>query len=154
MLIENEILAIRNMYSNDILPLHRLLSDENVMRYVENIFSYNKTKEFAYKYGLNDDPFIFSVDLKGEGFIGYVLLKKYNENNTYEIGWFLFPEYWNKGYASKLTEMLINYSLSIGIKTLIIEFDKNQKYSEIIAHKFQFQFVKREDNLLVYSRSF
>ncbi len=64
------------------------------------------------------------------------------------------PEYWHKGYASKLTEVLINYSQSIGIKTLIIEFDENQRYSEIIATKFQFKFLKREDNLLAYSRSF
>ncbi len=64
MLIENEVLAIRNMHSSDILPLYQLLSNENVMKYVESVFTFEKVKQFAYKYGLIDEAVIFSVDLK------------------------------------------------------------------------------------------
>ncbi len=59
MLIENEILVIRNMRNGDILPLYQLLSNEDVMKYVENIFTYGDTENFAHKYGLNDKPLFF-----------------------------------------------------------------------------------------------
>ncbi len=48
--------------------------------------------------------------------------------------------------------MLIQHSIDIKIKTLIIEFDNNQKISKEIATKFNFKFLKCEDNLLIYSR--
>ncbi len=151
MFIQNEMLIIRNMRCDDISMLYQLLSEETVMQYVEDVFTYKQATEFAYKYGLNDMPCIFSVELKLHGFIGYVLFKKFDNTNAFEIGWFLFPEHWNKGYATTLTKMLINHSLNIGIKTLFIEFDKNQKCSKSIATKFQFKFIKYEDNLAIYS---
>ncbi len=152
MLIKTDLLTIRAMHNDDISKLHQLLSNKNVMKYVEEPFTYDKTKEFAGKYGLSDEPIVFSVDLKNTGFIGYILFSAFDSDETYEIGWFLLEEHWNKGFASLLTEMLIAYSASIGVKNLVIEFDKNQKCSQIIATKFNFKLSKYDGNLAIYSR--
>lgn len=55
-------LRIRHFKENDLEDLHRLLSDEEVMRFLEPPFSKEKTTDFLREVGLCDEPFIYAVD--------------------------------------------------------------------------------------------
>ncbi len=153
MLLKNEVIMIRKFDQNDIPELFRLLSDDIVMEYIEDVFSYEQAEKFAYEYGITDTPAIYAVGLKNQIFIGYIIFKPYDNSGAYEIGWLLKEEYWGKGYASMITKMLIDYSKKEEIKSLVIEFDKRQKASKAIAIKFGFEFIRFDKNLMVYSKS-
>ena len=98
-------LLLRFFEETDLDDLFRLLSNPKVMTYLEPPFGKEKTKEFLFKYCLNDDPLLYALEYE-EKFIGYVIYHTFEEDSM-EIGWVLFPEYWSKGFASELTEKLI-----------------------------------------------
>ena len=81
-------------------------------------------------------------------FIGYVIYHSYDQNSV-EIGWVLFPDYWGKGYASILTKQMIAEAGNQG-KSLVIECDPAQKTTEHIALKHGFVRTERKDGLDVY----
>ena len=59
------------MTEADLEPLHRLLSDPEVMRYLEPPFSREQTRAFLERAGLTPEPLILAVD--DGGFAGYVI---------------------------------------------------------------------------------
>ena len=98
-------LIIRRMREEDLESLHRLLSDSSVMEYLEPPFSAERTETFLKNYGMKEAPLVYTVEDEN-GFAGYVIYHPYDQDSM-EIGWVLYPEYWGKGYASELTEQLI-----------------------------------------------
>ena len=113
-------LIIRKMEQKDLEPLHRLLSDPAVMRYLEPPFTPEQTTEFLDRFGLSEPPSVYAVELEGR-FIGYVIYHGYDERSV-EIGWVLFPDCWRKGYASLLTKRLISRAIKEE-KDIVIECD-------------------------------
>ena len=140
-------MKIRRFEERDSVPLYRLLSDENVMRYLEEPFDEERTLSFLNDNGLNESPRIYAVE-EDEKFIGYVIFHEYDEK-AYEIGWVLYPVYWGKGYASRLTEMLIEKGKQMN-KDLVIECVPQQTVTRKIAGKFGFSYVGSENDLAVY----
>ena len=55
-------LRARRMTEADLEPLHRLLSDPEVMRYLEPPFSREQTRAFLERAGLTPEPLILAVD--------------------------------------------------------------------------------------------
>ena len=55
-------LQVRRMTEADLEPLHRLLSDPEVMRYLEPPFSREQTRAFLERAGLTPEPLILAVD--------------------------------------------------------------------------------------------
>ncbi len=98
-------ITIRRMRPSDAGALYRLLSDPEVMRYLEMPYSRAQTEAFLRRAGLAEPPLVYAVD-EGGRFIGYVIYHAYDAESV-EIGWALFPEYWGRGYASALTDRLI-----------------------------------------------
>lgn len=140
-------LLLRFFEETDLDDLFRLLSNPKVMTYLEPPFGKEKTKEFLFKYCLNDDPLLYALEYE-EKFIGYVIYHTFEEDSM-EIGWVLFPEYWSKGFASELTEKLIEVTKKQNKKT-IIECDPNQTASIKIAKKFNFSLINEDDELLTF----
>lgn len=140
-------MKIRRFEERDFLSLYRLLSDENVMRYLEEPFNEERTLSFLKENGSNEDPRIYAVDEDDE-FIGYVIFHEYDES-SYEIGWVLSPECWGKGYASKLTEILIEKGKQME-KDLVIECVPEQIATKKIAEKYGFVYMGIDDGLEVY----
>ena len=124
--------------------MHELLSDEDVMRYIEPVFTSEKTKEFLTSAGLSEKSLIYAVDNNGD-FVGYVIYHPF-DNDSIEIGWVLQKRFWGKGYAQKLTEMLIDKAFSLE-KDVIIEHSTEQEVTKHIAIKFGFTYLGRFDNL-------
>ncbi|WP_025730762.1 GNAT family N-acetyltransferase [Atopobacter phocae] len=142
------ILKIRRMTKNDLTPLHQLLSDEKVMKYIEPPFTFQQTESFLMNMGMGDIPLIYSVDDENEKFIGYVIYHDY-DHESMEIGWLLKRSEWGKGYATQLTQQLIEKVSNAG-KNIILEFDKRQTASKSIALKFGFEYQGNREGLEVY----
>lgn len=84
---ETEALHIRRLTAEDLEPLHRLLSDPAVMRYLEPPFTRAQTEAFLQKAGMGREPLIWAVE-DGRGFAGYVIYHPYDETSM-ELGWVL-----------------------------------------------------------------
>ena len=140
-------LKIRKMRENDLEPLYKLLSDSNVMRFLEEPFNKKQTIKFLKEIGMRKPPLIYAVE-KDDCFIGYVIFHDYDDL-SYEIGWVLYQSCWGKGYASYLTELLIEKAFKMN-KQVVIECDSNQEVTKHIATKFGFEYSGTEDDLEVY----
>ena len=141
-------LLIRNMTAADIVPLYRLLSDELVMRYLEPVYSFEKTVSFLHRYGLTEDPRIYAAEDGHNHFIGYVIYHPYDAESM-EIGWVLNRSVHGQGYAQSLTKQLIRRAEDEG-KNVIIECTPEQCVTKHIAEKFGFVRIGLRDGCEVY----
>ena len=139
-------LTIRKMSQQDLEPLHTLLSNPEVMKFLEPPFTRKQTRRFL-QAGLSDDPPVFTAEIDGT-FIGYVIYHPFEED-TMELGWVLLPEYWGKGYASALTLHLMEMAADEGKKP-VIECDPEQEVTKHIALKYGFVRTEDRDGLEVY----
>ena len=138
---------IRKMTLADLDDLHALLSDHEVMRYIEPPFSKEQTEQFLLNAGLPEQPLVYAVEDSGT-FLGYVIFHDYDED-TMEIGWVLKRDAWGKEYATILSKMLIDASRKLG-KGAIIECDPRQTVTKHLAGKFGFRYVGKRDGCEVY----
>lgn len=142
-------LQIRRFRKRDLEPLHVLLSDPRVMRFLEKPYTGEQTRRFLEKAGLSRPPLIYAAEQDGN-FIGYVIFRDYDRQSM-EIGWVLYPDYWGKGYASQLTELLIGKAAAEG-KQAVIECVPEHCVTRHIAGKFGFTDCGVTEGLSVYRR--
>ena len=140
-------ITIRRMQPGDADALYRLLSDPEVMRYLEPPFDRAQTEDFLRRAGLAEPPLVYGAEENGN-FIGYVIYHAYDAESV-EIGWVLFPEYWRRGYASALTDRLINRARQEQ-KSVVIECAPAQAATRRIAVKKGFRACGICDGLAVY----
>ena len=140
-------LKIRKMKNSDLESLYKLLSDSKVMKFLEEPYDKAQTLDFLTNAGMSEPPLVYAVD-KDDDFIGYVIFHDYDDL-SYEIGWVLYPCCWGKGYASHLTELMIEKAFEIN-KEVVIECDPKQEATKHIALKYGFQYEGVEDDLEVY----
>lgn len=141
---------IRNFSMEDVDDLYEVLSDEDVMMYIESTFDRERTKEFIQVAGMCEPSLVYAVVWKlTKKVIGHVIFHPYEES-AYEIGWILNKAYWSKGIADELTKALIGYARYIGIGSCIIECDTKQDASKSIALKNGFAYEGIIDNLERY----
>ena len=141
-------IRIRRFEEKDLLPLYELLSDEEVMRYIEPPYTLEQTRSFLKKAGLSYPPLIYAAEDAYGNFAGYVIYHDYEEDST-EIGWILKREFWGKGCAEALTKQLIEWAQSEG-KTIVLECSPDQQITGHIADKFGFTYAGRRDGLDIY----
>ena len=136
-LITNRCL-IRPLTLSDAEALHAILSDEDVMRYMEPPFSLEQTESFIREAGMCQPPLVHALVWKEtDCVIGHVIFHPY-EADSCEIGWVLAKTDWNKGFASEVTERLITAAWDAGYQSCVIECDPRQTVSAHIAQKAGF----------------
>ncbi len=140
-------LRIRKMTEEDLEDLHALLSDQEVMKYLEAPYTREKTEAFLKKAGLQDLPLVYAAE-EDSRFIGYVIFHGYDEESM-EIGWVLRKDYWGRGIASSLTEMLLEKAFVMG-KDAVIECHPGQQATKHLALKLGFSPDGLRDSLEVY----
>ena len=141
-------LRIRRFEESDLQSLHELLSDEEVMRYIEPPFTLEKTRGFLENAVLTDDPLIYAVEDEYGIFIGYVIYHDYG-NDSKEIGWLLSKRFWGKGFAQALTKVLVQKAKA-DRKSAIIECSPEQEATIHIAEKLEFRYAGLIDGCDVY----
>lgn len=141
---------IRPFRLTDVADLHEVLSNTEVMQYIEPPFSFEKTEAFIRGHGLCNPPRVYALkDRISATVIGHVIFHPYDAK-SYELGWILHKDYWGKGIASEITEALIHYAKQQKIQQLILECDKDQTASKRIAKKFGFTLIATEENREIY----
>lgn len=148
--VKDDRFYIRQMTSENLEPLYTLLSDPDVMEYLEPPFSYEQTERFLKVQGLAASPRILAVDDKDHCFMGYVIYHDYDEKSK-EIGWVLKKEKWGQGMAGLLTKQLIAMAASEG-KDTVIECVPEQLATRRIAEKHGFQKADECNGLIIYRR--
>ena len=139
---------IRKMTASDLMNLHSTLSDPDVMKYIEPPFTLEKTKAFLESAALSEPPLIYAAEDENRDYIGYVIYHDYDDNSM-ELGWVLNKSAWGKGYASKLTEELIQKATRSG-KNSVIECSPKQEVTKHIAEKFGFTYEGNSNGLDVF----
>lgn len=148
--IQTERLAIRRFKEMDMENLFRLLSDPEVMRYIEPPYTREQTASFLHSVALRQAPLIWAVDDLCDKFVGYVIFHPYDDS-SYEIGWLLRKEHWHKGYATELTRALIEAGEKLQ-KDLVIECHPEQAATVKIALGNGFAYVGKENGCNLYRR--
>ena len=141
---------IRNFRQEDEKDLYEVLSDAEVMKYIEPVFDMEKTTDFIKNAGLCEPPLVYAVEiLETERVIGHLIFHSYKKSD-YEIGWVINRNYWGMGIADELTKAIVEYSKEADIESLVIECDENQAASKNIALKNGFVFEGKTGNLELY----
>ena len=101
MLFETERLLVRRLREDDAEALHGLLSDPEVMRYIEPTFTPERTRTFLREAGLCEPPLVYAVTRKQTGeLIGQLIWHGWDDD-AMELGWILRRELWGRGLASR-----------------------------------------------------
>ena len=100
-------LAVRRFREGDLPELAALLADPEVMRWLEPPFDRARAAEFLRVAGLSEPPLIYAAEEDG-AFLGYVIFHRYGGEDAAELGWVLRRSAWGRGYAGRLTALLLS----------------------------------------------
>ena len=150
MILDTPRCLIRQFTTDDTVDLYKILSDGDVMAYIEPPFTEEQTLDFIKTVGLCDPPLVYALIWKETDMvIGHVIFHEYAKG-SYEIGWIISKAFWGQGIASEVTEALIKYAKKLRIPYCIIECDPEQTASIRIAQKYGFVYQGKADNCVVY----
>lgn len=145
--LKKDEIIIRQFRLSDLDALYNVLSDPEVMRYIEPPYSLEQTRSFLIRAGLCEVPLVFAAEIGGQ-FIGYVIFHEYDAD-SYELGWVLDKKYWGKGYASIITKNIIAKAVEMK-KNLVIECIPEQEKTKHLALANGFTYIGNIDNLDVF----
>lgn len=146
--METERLRIRRFRQDDADALYRLLSDPEVMHFLEPPYTRRQAKDFLVRAGLCSPPKILAVETRAGTFAGYVIWHPYGRD-AWELGWVLCRDAWHKGYARELTEAFIEEARG-RTRTLVLECVPAQQATRAIALQNHFVYAGREDGCHIY----
>lgn len=157
--IQTERLIIRNFTNSDLSQLHRIVNNEEIMRYVP--FAKERTlqeckelmKRILNRYKestiLNFKGFLLLVTSKHNneciGFVGlFPLTYDITEN---ELFYGLFEEYYGKGYATEIGKNVIEHSFNnMKIDKIVAAVNKDNEVSKRVLSKIGMHFEYVIDN--------
>lgn len=150
--LETARLRVRRFTPADVDALFTVLSDPEVMQYIEAPFSLQSTKTFVETCGLCEPPLVYAVVEKpSREVIGHLIFHLYGKT-SYELGWVLRRDRWGHGYVQELTAAVIDFAQKEGIGELVIECAPGQRASRRLAEKNGFHLTGETDDLLVFRR--
>ena len=141
-------MKIRKFEDSDLEDLYSTLSDPEVMKYIEDPYSMEQVKEFLADVGTCDDPRVFAAEDDAGNYVGYVIYHEYDDDSM-ELGWLLNKSEWGKGYACRLTELMVEMACKAG-KDAVIECDPEQIVTKHIAGKYGFTYEGEDDGCDVF----
>lgn len=148
---ETERLIIRDNKLSDIEDHHRLMSDPEVMNYLQDIqtHSYEASLENL-KFSIEESKkrgrkcYFFAMTNKETerfiGSIGFTIVDLEEEKGKAEIGYFILKEFWGKGYTCEAVTKLIDFAFQkLELHKLTIGCTKENANSEKIMVKQGFR---------------
>jgi len=150
MYLKTERCILRTLTLSDAEDMYAVLSDEEVMRYIEPPFDMERTALFIREAGMCEPPMIYAVVWRETGrLIGHAVFHRYDAS-AMEIGWILNRNFWGMGIADELTRALVNKARTLNVESCVIECDARQAVSRHIAVKNGFVHEGTSDGLEIY----
>jgi ribosomal-protein-alanine N-acetyltransferase len=139
--IRGERIIVRDWRADEIDGMHRWLSDPRVIKFL-SFGTRTMDESTAHLQDViasqNVQPrehYYLAIELKElEVTIGDAGFS-WNEEGIAEIGYFLEPTYWGKGYATEAANMMISYALDAGAHTVLASCDINNTDSEKVMRR-------------------
>lgn len=141
-------LGFRFFTKEDFPLFYSLFSNEQVMRYawIKKVESEEEARSLFEDFISNgeepskNNSYSFSVFQKESGeFIGFADIQVHSSNafgGCGEIGYFLLPEYWGKGYATELANTLIEVGFTrLNFHKMCARCNSNNLNSEAVMKK-------------------
>ena len=97
----------------------------------------------------NRDRFVYAIYLK-ERIIGF-LNEVSKKGDTMEVGYFIDPKYWNKGYASEALEASIQELFKIGINHVKAAYFEGNDASKRVMEKCHMKLIEEEEYILYHN---
>jgi [ribosomal protein S5]-alanine N-acetyltransferase len=148
---ESERLYLRELTLADTEHIYRLHSDPEVMKYIRPpvtdiqacVETIQRIQEIYAQFpGLG----VFAATEKAGGaFIGWFLIKHLDQTADIEIGYRLLPVYWGKGYATEMTQQLIQYGFRhLGLPKLTAVTHPDNLASQRVLQKCDLQYIRND----------
>ena len=144
-------LTVRRFREGDLPELAALLADPEVMRWLEPPFDRARAAEFLRVAGLSEPPLIYAAEEDG-AFLGYVIFHRYGGEDAAELGWVLRRSAWGRGYAGRLTALLLSAAEGKWAEA-VIECAPEQRSSARVAEKLGFREEGMADGCRVFRRT-
>ncbi len=148
MRVESERLSYREFTRNDFELFYSVFSNEEVMKYAFNDQCRNEEELLPYFHEVlannqrleDRKAYEFAVYLRSEHrFIGFADIEIHNKNvmgGCGEVGYFLLPDFWRKGYATEMVNALLEFCFRhLGLHRVSARCNGNNISSENIMKK-------------------
>lgn len=111
--METNRLYIRPVLMGDLDAMYAYVSDEEVMRYERDVFSYDGLKNMLLRY-LEDDIFYACIEKESGRMIGHYYLGRTNPSdfNEFSLGYIFHPSFQGKGYCTEGAKSLVKYAFA------------------------------------------
>jgi ribosomal-protein-alanine N-acetyltransferase len=145
--LETKRLIIRDHISEDLMPLHRLLSNKEVMYFLDDLLTVTleESKEnlsvSICESKLSDrKKYFFAIVLNDTkeyiGEIGFTVLIDCPDGKVVEMGYFILPEFWGKGIVTEAARRVIQFAFEeAGVVKVEVGCNKSNIGSERIMQK-------------------
>lgn len=120
-IIKTERLQFKPFSESDIDLIEKIYTNEKVMKYAyEDMYNHEKCmhylSEIVKNNGMSKDEriayeFAIFYEDKYIGIADIIIYLKNQDGGFAEIGYFLLPEFWGKGFATESAKMLIDFGL-------------------------------------------
>jgi len=149
--LETDRLIIRDNILEDFEDHHRLMSDPDIMSYLQDIQTHSKEESLEnLKFSIEESNkdkrqcyfFAMVEKLTGDyvGSIGFTIVDLEEEKGKAEIGYFIHKEFWGKGYTTEATGRIIEFAFSdLKLHKLTIGCTEENSNSEKIMIKRGFR---------------
>jgi len=138
-------LVIRDHIGPDISDLHSLLSDPVAMRFIPDLFSTSLSdSEENLRVAIeeaasgNRSKYFFAItkEEKYIGEIGFTILENTHAFSVAELGYFIKPEFWGKGYVTEAARAVLDFAFDVvGVTKIITGCNAKNIASERIMNK-------------------
>ena len=144
-------LAVRRFREDDLDELFALLSDPAVMRYLEPPYDRERAADLLRTAGLSQPPLLYAAEEDGK-FLSYVIFHRYGEADAVELGWVLRRSAWGRGYAGRLTALLLSAAKGKYAQA-VIECAPGRRASARVAEKLGFREEGMADGCRVFRQA-
>lgn len=121
--METERLVVRDHIEQDINGLHSILSNEKAMYYLPDIktSTLDESKQNLYEsikeaHLENRNKYFFAIVKKDTneyiGEIGFTVILDSSYGKVVNLGYFILPSYWGKGFTTEAAKVVINYAFT------------------------------------------
>ena len=142
-------LSIRPFTMADTDALFAILSDPEVMRFIEPPYTRSQAAAFITDQLRAEVPQAYALTENGTGaLLGYVIWHPY-DSESYELGWVLARAHWGRGYAAEVTDALMALARQEN-RDVVIACIPEQTLARRIAEERGFFYLGVENGLCVY----